>query len=124
MQEALAAQHARSAAGNSSAAADLLPRPGGSSSGTADVLPRPIGSSSVAADLLPRPGSPWDSAWDEQSAAYRQHSPRLGGSNLATDLSGVRSRTHSQGVFGSIVTEYRPAGHTYNGNSRSRYAGN
>lgn len=78
LQEALARQHALSAAS----------------------------STRVSEDPVPRSGSPWDSAWDQQSAATRGLNTDLQG-RLA-GLSSARHRQHSQGVFGSIVNDYRP----------------
>ncbi|KAL0028647.1 hypothetical protein WJX79_007908 [Trebouxia sp. C0005] len=77
LQEALARQHAASAATSTAA----------------------------AADPLPRSGSPWDSAWDQQSAATRGHSHESHGRQ--SHLSSARHQEHSRGVFGSIVNDYR-----------------
>lgn len=75
----------------------------------------------AAADPLTRSGSPWDSAWDQQSAATRGHSHESHGRQ--SNVSSVRQQEHSQGVFGSIVNDYRlPAVHTSVGSRSDRYA--
>ncbi|DBA87569.1 TPA: hypothetical protein ACH3X1_004593 [Trebouxia sp. C0004] len=93
LQEALARQHAASAATSIAA----------------------------AADPLPRSESPWDSAWDQQSAALRGHSHESHGRQ--SNLSSARHQEHSRGVFGSIVNDYRlPAVQTSVGSRSDRYA--
>ena len=74
LQEALARQHAMSA----------------------------VSSSRAPADSSHRPASPWDSAWDQQSAAARDP-----GQGHQRQLH--RQSQHNQGAFGSIVSDYRPA---------------
>lgn len=74
LQEALARQHAMSA----------------------------VSSSQAPADFNHRPASPWDSAWDQQSAAARD--PSQGHQRPLHS-----QRQHNQGAFGSIVSDYRPA---------------
>ena len=64
-------------------------------------------SHTASVDVIPRSESPWDSAWDQQSAATRGLIQDSHG-RLMSGLSGVRHREHSQGVFGSIVNDYRP----------------
>lgn len=61
-----------------------------------------VSSSQVSADPIPRSASPWDSAWDQQSAAAR---------GLSSDhyRQPQRHRGTNQGAFGSIVSDYRPA---------------
>lgn len=75
-----------------------------------------------------RSGSPWDSAWDQQSAAVRgqgltSHERGQGLTSqeyrqgltsrerLLSGLATARRREHSSGVFGSIVDDYRPSQH-------------
>lgn len=60
-----------------------------------------VSSSQVPADPVDRVASPWDSAWDQQSAALR--APRNG---HPRQFEGQRQR--NQGAFGSIVSDYRP----------------
>jgi len=75
----------------------------------------------AAADPLPRSGSPWDSAWDQQSAATRGHRHESHGHQ--SNLSSVRHQEHSRGVFGSIVHDYKlPAVQTSFGSRSDRYA--
>ena len=61
-----------------------------------------VSGSQTPADPIPRSGSPWDSAWDQQSAAARR---------LSADPSRQpdRQRQTNLAAFGSIVGDYRPA---------------
>lgn len=80
-------------------------------------------SSTAAAEPIPRSGSPWDSAWDQQSAATRGLS--FDPQGYLAGLPSARHRDRSQGVFGSIVNDSRPAAVQTSVGSRShRYAHN
>ena len=82
MQEALARQRAESA------------------SGSAGYIAVPIA----------RSGSPWDSAWDQQSASTRGQG-LSSHERLLSGLATARRHEHSQGVFGSVVESSRPSRH-------------
>ena len=71
-------------------------------------------------DPVQRSSSPWDSAWDQQSAAVQGQSQGLTShERLLSGLATARQREHSSGVFGSIVEDPRTA--QYCSGSRPSY---
>ena len=70
------------------------------------------------AEPVQRSSSPWDSAWDQQSAAVRgQH--LTSHERLLSGLATAQQREHSSGVFGSIVEN--PRTDLYSTGSRPSY---
>lgn len=63
--------------------------------------------SAQTSDPGQRPSSPWDSAWDQQSAAVRGQG-LMSHDRLRSGLAAARQREHNSGVFGSIVDEHKP----------------
>lgn len=57
-------------------------------------------------DPVQRSSSPWDSAWDQQSAAVRGHG-LTSHDRLQSGLAAARQRDFNSGVFGSVVDDYR-----------------